>query len=113
MEVCHLMEEKKHILTCIPARLATVVQHVFMAAIILVMDICFNKSEEDEGRGKGEVTQACKILDDLKCESPMARRFLDPLMEILRKHRIILLHQSPTLRASQLATEKKDATDFD
>lgn len=96
LEVCSLLEEKKSSLTCIPARLGTVVQHVFMASIILVTDLCFSKDEGHEEQRQAEVMQACRILDGLKDESTMARKFLDPLMEILQKHRIRLLNQPST-----------------
>lgn len=68
-----------------------VVHHVFMATVVLVMDLCFNKAgheeQEQEAQRQEEVMQACRILDKLKQESALAKKFLDPLMETLQKHR--------------------------
>jgi len=91
LEVFHMLEDRKESLACIPGRLGMVVHHIFMATVVLVMDLCFNKAshekQEQEAQRQEEVMQACRILDKLKQESTLAKKFLDPLMEILQKHK--------------------------
>lgn len=87
LEVYRMLEAKKSSPAYIPARLGMVVQHVFMAAVVLVMDLCFNKDEGREEQRQSEVMQACQMLTDLKRDSDMAAKFLNPLMEILQKHK--------------------------
>lgn len=84
-----MLEDRKDSLACIPGRLGMVVHHVFMATVVLVMDLCFNKAghEEQEQQRQEEVMHACRILDKLKQESALAKKFLDPLMETLQKHK--------------------------
>ncbi|KAJ5555319.1 hypothetical protein N7461_003789 [Penicillium sp. DV-2018c] len=94
LEICRTLEEEKNSLASIPARLATVVHHLFMATVVLVVDLCSTKVEGFEEQRQAEVTQACRMLDDLKNDSTMAARFLNPLMEILQKHKDRLHHQS-------------------
>lgn len=89
-----MLQEKKDDLALIPARLGTVVHHVFMATVVLVMDLCSNKIEGHEEQRQEEVTRACRMLDGLKDDSTMAAKFLNPLMEILQKHKDGLHHQS-------------------
>ncbi|KAF9893861.1 hypothetical protein FE257_010031 [Aspergillus nanangensis] len=93
LEVCHMLEEKKKDLAFIPARLASVVHHVFMAAVVLVMDLCFNKDEGREEQRQEEVSRACRMIDGWKDESIMATQFLEPIMNILRKHKNRVLQQ--------------------
>ncbi|KAJ3491666.1 hypothetical protein NLG97_g5551 [Lecanicillium saksenae] len=87
LKICYMLEEKKDDLELIPARLATVVHHVFMAAVVLLMDLCSHTVEELEGRREVEVNRACRMLDSLKQDSVMAARLAQPLMDILQKHR--------------------------
>lgn len=93
LQICYKLEEKKEDLELIPARLATLVHNVFMAAVVLVMDLCSNKVEVLEEQRQAEVTRACRMLDSLKQESAMAAQLAHPLMEILQKHKERL--QSP------------------
>jgi hypothetical protein len=61
----------------ISGRHTGVVYHIFMATIVLVMDLCFNKAvdgEEDVAR-KREVATACKMLADSKSRSVMASKY--------------------------------------
>ncbi|EXJ59621.1 hypothetical protein A1O7_03767 [Cladophialophora yegresii CBS 114405] len=69
-----------------------VIYHIFMATIVLVMDLCFNRvtEGEDDVARKAEVVAACKMLEDGKAESAMASNFLDSLMDVLRKHKVRL-----------------------
>ncbi|KAK6004692.1 hypothetical protein QM012_008554 [Aureobasidium pullulans] len=56
------------------------------------LDLCFNKSAteaEDQSR-RAELKEACLMLEESKTEMPAANRFLTPLMELLRKHKIQL-----------------------
>ncbi|GAB1206509.1 hypothetical protein APSETT445_005199 [Aspergillus pseudonomiae] len=87
LQICYKLEEKKDDLELIPARLATVVHHVFMATVVLVMDLCSNKVEGFEEQRQAEVTRACRLLDSLKQDSAMAAKLAHPLMEILQKHK--------------------------
>ncbi|OCT47378.1 putative Zn(II)2Cys6 transcription factor [Cladophialophora carrionii] len=74
------------------ARHTGIVYHIFMATIVLVMDLCFNRvaEGEDDAARKAEVVAACKMLEDAKSESAMASSFLDSLMDVLRKHKVRL-----------------------
>lgn len=87
LQICFRLEEQKEDLELIPARLATVVHHVFMAAIVLVMDLCSTKVEGIEEQRQAEVTRACRLLDGLKQDSAMAAKLAQPLMEVLQKHK--------------------------
>ena len=63
---------------------------VFMASIILLMDICYNKSTPQQEKQRGEIADALRILEQARHDSDTAARFLDSLMLVLRKHNVLL-----------------------
>jgi hypothetical protein len=61
---------------------------VFMASIVLFVDICMNKSCGREHLHRTEVSQALRLLESARNESDTIARFVDHLTDVLRKHRI-------------------------
>ena len=59
---------------------------VFMASIVLLMDLCHNKASSQKQRG--EIADAFRILEGARYESKTAAKFLDSLMQVLRKHNV-------------------------
>ncbi|RYP12406.1 hypothetical protein DL767_011317 [Monosporascus sp. MG133] len=56
-----------------PARFWTVAQHVFLAAITLAAEVSLDPSAPLAEARRSEVLAACRLLEDLQHESPMAR----------------------------------------
>ncbi|KFX97534.1 hypothetical protein O988_04814 [Pseudogymnoascus sp. VKM F-3808] len=100
LEVNRVLEKTKSDLGCAPARFGTVVHHVFMATVVLVMDLCFNKIEGQEEQRQAEVMGACRMLREAKQDSVLSKMFLDPLMDILQKHRALVLSDQKPLSSS-------------
>lgn len=71
------------------------IHHVFLGIVVLAMDLCFNRIEGQEERRRAEVMEACKMLEDAREQSVLAGKFLDSLMDILRKYKIQLLKPPP------------------
>ncbi|KIW11166.1 hypothetical protein PV08_10466 [Exophiala spinifera] len=96
------------------AKMTGVVYHVFMATIVLVMDLCFNRSEGDDDKRKAEVTEACTILEEAAGQSSLAREFLDSLMDILRKHKVHLhpIHPEAASKTKIKQTPSQNAPSF-
>lgn len=97
LEVNRVLEKTKTDLGCAPARFGTVMHHVFMATVVLVMDLCFNKIEGQEAQRQAEVMRACRMLQEAKQDSVLSKMFLDPLMHILQKHRALVLSDQKSL----------------
>jgi hypothetical protein len=72
------------------ARMAMAVHYTHIALVILVMDLCFNRDEEDHEERKWEVFAALQMLDGARSLSPLLSRCLDSVVEVLRKHDIHL-----------------------
>jgi hypothetical protein len=61
---------------------------VFMASIVLLMDLYVNKSSPEYEVQRTEAAKAFQILEEVKKESETAAKFVDSLMHILRKHKV-------------------------
>ncbi|KAL4895272.1 hypothetical protein BDV59DRAFT_152616 [Aspergillus ambiguus] len=82
-----------------PKRFWLVMQHVFIAAIILAMDVSLNPHAPGADSRKGEVLAACQMLEKSKHESP-------PLKEAIQKntHTLLgILHNQLSFSASHCA----------
>lgn len=83
--------------------LSGVHHHMFFAAVAMVMDLCFNRTDGDERQEaarRAEVMEACRMLEKAKDRSPVAKRFLESLMDVMRKHKIRLFDTSAAEEAA-------------
>lgn len=62
---------------------------VFMASIVVLMDLCYNKAPCQQEKHRGELAEAIRILEQARHKSETAARFLDSLMHVLRKHKVL------------------------
>ena len=83
-------------------KLGGLVQHVFFATIVLVMDLCINR--DDAGATMAEVREGLQIMDESKESSQMGKRFHESLVNILRKHNVNLpsTETAPQLQRSDV-----------
>jgi hypothetical protein len=99
-EVIEISEDYDYV--AVSAKHTGVVFHIFMATIVLVMDLCFNKAAEgeDDSSRKAEVIAACRMLEASKSGSTMANEFLESLMDVLRKYKVRLHNPNSTEETS-------------
>jgi hypothetical protein len=62
---------------------------VFVASIVVLMDLCYNKSPSQQEKHRAELAEAIRILEEARHESETAARFLHSLMHVLRKHKVL------------------------
>ncbi|KAK5057569.1 hypothetical protein LTR84_011569 [Exophiala bonariae] len=77
-------------------KLTGISHHIFMATIVLVTDLCFNRGREDDDERKTEVIEALKLLEEAKCRSQIVSKFVESLENVLRKHKVRLLNRRCT-----------------
>lgn len=73
------------------SRLGTAMHYTYLALVIMVMDLCFNKDEADEVQMKMEIQTALKEFEDARRRSAHPGRFLGSLCEIMRNHNVYLV----------------------
>ncbi|KAJ9490208.1 hypothetical protein VN97_g3070 [Penicillium thymicola] len=86
LEVKRIMDEEYPVFTPHSSVIWAVMHHVFMAAAILLIDVCFNWDDILAEKRKEEVLDACRMLSRAQQSSPIAREGIKAMMGILRKH---------------------------
>ncbi|KAJ5954221.1 hypothetical protein N7501_008500 [Penicillium viridicatum] len=86
LEVKRIMDEEDPVFIPHSSIIWAVMHHVFMAAAILLIDVCFNWDDILAEKRKEEVLDACRMLSRAQQSSPMAREGIKAMMGILRKH---------------------------
>lgn len=74
----------------VPELMGMAVHFTHLALLVMVMDLCFNRDDADEAVIKREVKAALQMFEDAREASPLLRRFLGSLDDVLRKHKVQL-----------------------
>ncbi|PWY96644.1 C6 zinc finger domain protein [Aspergillus sclerotioniger CBS 115572] len=64
----------------------SVMHHVFAAAVILLLDVCFNWDDILAEKRKEEVLDACRMLSKAQESSSLVREGINGMMSVLQKH---------------------------
>lgn len=86
LELKRIMDEEEPVFTPHSSVVWAVMHHVFMAAAILLIDVCFNWDDILAEKRKEEVLDACRMLSRAQLSSPTAREGIKAMMGILRRH---------------------------
>lgn len=86
LEVKRIMDEEEPLFSPNSSFFWAVMHHVFMAAVILLIDVCFNWDDILAEKRKEEVLNACRMLTRAQQSSSVAREGISAMMGILRKH---------------------------
>lgn len=86
LEIKRIMDEDERIMTPSSSLIWAVMHHVFVAAVILLVDVCFNWEDVLAVKRKEEVIAACRMLTHAQQSSAVALRAIDAMMNVLRKH---------------------------
>lgn len=87
-------------------KLSGLLHHMFLATVVLVVDLCFNRAPENTDQKGAEVLQAIKFMEEAKDESATVQKFLDTLTEVLRKHQVRLKEDPPNDIPVKTATQQ-------
>ncbi|KAI9929562.1 hypothetical protein MW887_001035 [Aspergillus wentii] len=86
LEIKRIMDEDEPRFAPPSAVVWSVMHHVFMAAVILLMDVCFNWDDILADKRKEEVLDACRMLSNAQQSSSIVREGIDAMMGVLQKH---------------------------
>lgn len=72
-------------------KITGLLHHMFLATVVLVMDLCFNGLNGVEDPRNAQVLNAIGMLEAAREESISVQKFLDSLTDALKKHHIRLI----------------------
>ncbi|KAK3687555.1 hypothetical protein B0T22DRAFT_405289 [Podospora appendiculata] len=82
------LERENHPFVLSRLKVSGILYGVFMASIVLLMDVCVAASQQHEMPDRRELLEAFRILENASKYSATASNFLDSLMHVLRKHQV-------------------------
>ena len=86
LEVKRIMDEEEPVFGPNSSFFWAVMHHVFMAAVILLINVCFNWDDILAEKQKEEVLNACRMLSRAQQVSSVACEGINAMMGILRRH---------------------------
>ncbi|KAE8393437.1 hypothetical protein BDV23DRAFT_36435 [Aspergillus alliaceus] len=105
------VQQDAGLLASVHVRLATFLCIFFLATAVLIIDLCINKDEDNEGR-RQEVMEACYVLKQAEESSSIAGRFLKSLIDILHKYEIRVSPEITPRPAPTGSNSNADPTDI-
>lgn len=95
------LEEEEHAFASTRLRMSIVLHHIFLAFLVLLLDICLDTNGPRQISKSPEATVAWRILQDAKAQSQQASTLVEPLGRVMRKHDV--LHNAEELENWALA----------
>ncbi|GAQ05135.1 hypothetical protein ALT_2456 [Aspergillus lentulus] len=86
LEIKRIMDEDEPKFMPPTSAVWSVMHHVFMAAVILLMDVCFNWDDLLADKRKQEVLDACRMLTRAQRTSSLVSQGIQAMMDVLQKH---------------------------
>ena len=86
LEIKKIMDEDEPKFTPPSSVVWSVMHHVFMAAVILLLDVCFNWDDILAEKRKEEVLDACRMLRNAQLSSSLVKEGINAMMGVLQKH---------------------------
>lgn len=86
IEIKRIMDEDEVRFAPSSSAVWSVMHHVFMAAVILLMDVCFNWDDILADKRREEVLEACRMLDKAQQSSSLVREGINVMMGVLQKY---------------------------
>ncbi|KAJ5219691.1 hypothetical protein N7468_008895 [Penicillium chermesinum] len=115
IEVKRVMDEEAPLFVPTSSFFWTVMHHVFIASVILLMDVCFNWDDVLAERRKQEVWDACRMMRRAQQVSSVARQGISDMMAVMRKYwkqdkLLVLVPNDGTGRPAQLTPMGQETT---
>ncbi|KAL4909554.1 hypothetical protein BDW74DRAFT_174756 [Aspergillus multicolor] len=86
LEIKRMMDEDEPRFTPSSSAVWSIMHHVFMAAVILLLDVCYNRDDILDEKRKEEVLTACRMLSKAQQSSALVREGINGMMDVLQQH---------------------------
>ncbi|KAL2807814.1 hypothetical protein BJX63DRAFT_411083 [Aspergillus granulosus] len=85
LEINRIMDEEEPKFPPSTAVVWAIMHHVFMAAVMMLLDVCYNPDDILGERRKEEVLDTCRRLSKAQQSSSLVKEGIDAMMGVLRK----------------------------
>jgi hypothetical protein len=86
LEIKRIMDEEEPIFSPPSSTVWSVMHHSFLAAVILLMDVCFNWDDILADQKREEVLEACRRLTKAQRSTSVVREGITEMLKILQKY---------------------------
>ncbi|KAL4779913.1 hypothetical protein BJX76DRAFT_364852, partial [Aspergillus varians] len=84
LEIKRIMDEEEPRFTPSSSAVWAIIHHVFMAAVMLLLDVCYNADDILADKRKEEVLNACRMLSKAQQSSALVKEGIDGMMCVLQ-----------------------------
>lgn len=84
LEIKRLMDEEEPRFSPSSSVIWSIMHHVFMAAVMLLLDVCYNGDDILADKRKEEVLDACRMLSKAQQSSALVKEGIDAMMGVLQ-----------------------------
>ncbi|KAM5382809.1 hypothetical protein ACJZ2D_002200 [Fusarium nematophilum] len=84
----HLLDKEDVSFTSTRLRLTVVLHSVFLASIVLLLDLCLGANAQEKGLRRQELAEAWRILEKAREYSKPTQRIQDLLRQVMKKHKV-------------------------
>ncbi|KAL4883171.1 hypothetical protein BJY04DRAFT_216470 [Aspergillus karnatakaensis] len=86
LEIQRIMDEEEPRLTPSSSVVWSIMHHVFMAAVMLLLDVCYIADDLLAEKRKEEVLEACRMLRKAQQSSALVREGINAMMGVMQGH---------------------------
>ena len=83
------------------AKFTGITHFTFLATVVIVKDLCLNRANDGEVVNCPELATALEMLGQVKDQSIPAQRFLDTMLDALKRHQVRISHESKQIPPGQ------------
>jgi hypothetical protein len=88
LQIEHRLEKENLAFSITRLKLTVVLHSVFLACIVLLLDICSTSNPADRAAKQQEMAQAWRILEQAQAQSAPAARLMELLKQVMKKHKV-------------------------
>lgn len=96
----HRLEKENHAFSVTRLKMTVVLHSLFLASIVLLLDICSTTNSSDRVAKQQEMAEAWRIMEQAQGQSVPAARLMELLKQVMKKHKVsfpVVQRQDPSV----------------
>lgn len=88
LQIEHRLEKENHAFSITRLKLTVVLHSLFLASIVLLLDVCTTSNSSDRAAKQQEMAEAWRIMEQAQGQSVPAARLMELLKQVMKKHKV-------------------------